>query len=353
MLDKSLLDELADVMTTRGGALPALKCQPFYDLMSELFTTEEAELAVKLPLEAMTANQLSQLIGNVDFVQLEISLESMADKGLVLGEKAGEKTTYKMLPLLPGMMEFQFLKGGTGARDRKIVMLIHTYLKFVNQAFASSAPTTGDDASPGKRIITLETLVAHIAVVHSYADVLELIDKTEHIAVGTCLCRHRGEILGRPCEKPKDVCMIFGREAKAAADRGMVRMLSKHQARGVLDRAEEAGLVHQSMYHQGGFVDFLCNCCTCHCGTLRGIKRAPVPSLAAIVRRVIEIDRESCVNCGDCLPRCQMEALKLELVDLRLDESRCIGCGLCMYACPADALKLVERVNPWDTMPVK
>ncbi len=353
MLDKSLLDELADVITTRGGALPALKCQPFYDLMSELFTAEEAELAVKLPLEAMTARQLSRLIGRTDPVQLEKSLESMADKGLMLGEKAGVKTTYKMLPLLPGMMEFQFLKGGTAARDRRIVLLIHEYLKYVNQAFASSAPATGNDASPGKRIITLEALVAHIAVVHSYADMLELIDKTEHIAVGTCLCRHRGEILDRPCDKPKDVCMIFGLEARAAADRGIVRMLTKAEARGVLDRAEEAGLVHQSMYHQGGFVDFLCNCCTCHCGTLRGIKRAPVPSLAAIVRRVIEIDRESCVNCGDCVPRCQMEALKLEPVDLRLDESRCIGCGLCMYACPVDALKLVARINPWDTMPVK
>jgi ferredoxin len=48
-----------------------------------------------------------------------------------------------------------------------------------------------------------------------------------------------------------------------------------------------------------------------------------------------------------------MEALRLELVDLRLDESRCIGCGLCMYVCPVDALKLVARINPWDTMPVK
>lgn len=353
MLDKTILDRLADALATRGGALPALTCQPFYDLLSELFTTEEARLAVTLPLEAMTAGQLSQLIGNTDFVQIRQTLESMADKGLVLSEKAGENTTYKMLPLLPGIMEFQFLKGGTGQRDRKVILLIHEYLKFVNLAYAPSTAVARDESASGKRIITLEALVAHIAVIHSYADMLELIDKTEHIAVGTCLCRHRGEILDRPCDKPKDVCMIFGQEAKAAADRGLVTMLNKDEARAILDRAEEAGLVHQSMYHQGGFVDFLCNCCTCHCGTLRGIKRAPVPSLAAMVRRVIEIDRQSCVNCGDCVPRCQMEALRLDLVELRLDKSRCIGCGLCIYVCPADALKLVERAHPWDTLPVR
>ena len=353
MLDKSLLDKLADAISTCGGALPALKCQPFYALMSELFTTEEAGLAVKLPLEAMTLKQLSKLAGAPATSSLGGTLEAMADKGLLLAEKAGENTTYKMLPLLPGMMEFQFLKGGTGERDRKIILLIHEYLRFVNQAVAATPRAAGDDASQGKRVITLEKLIAQIAVVHSYADVMDLIDTTEHIAVGTCLCRHRGEILDRPCDKPKDVCMIFGPEAKAAADRGMVRMLSKDDAHQVLDRTEEAGLVHQSMYHQGGFVDFLCNCCACHCGTLRGIKRAQVPSLAAIVKRVIAIDRESCISCGDCVPRCQMEALKQDLVDLKLNAGRCIGCGLCIYACPVDALKLVERANPWVEMPVR
>jgi ferredoxin len=342
MIDRDTLDRLADSMTQRGGALPAVKCQPFYDMMSELFTAEEAVLATKLPLEAMTAGQLSQITGLGDDVRLKNTLESMADRGLILAEKGGDNTTYQLLPLLPGMMEFQFLKGGTSERDRRVILLIHEYLKSVNRAYAATRQATETDAASGKKRITLDALVAHIAVVHSYSQVLELIEKTEHMAVGTCLCRHRGEMLDRPCDKPKDVCMIFGPEAKAAADRGMVRMLSKAEARAVLDRAEEAGLVHQSMYH----------CCSCHCGTLRGIKRSPAPSLAAMVRQVINIDKTSCIVCGDCVTRCQMEALTMDGTDLHLDEKRCISCGLCMYACPVDALELVARAHPWDTIPV-
>ena len=272
----------------------------------------------------------------------------MADKGSLLADKLGDNTTYKLLPLIPGIFEFQFLKGGTGERERKIILLIHEYLKFVNQSAAAAKKT---DTSEKKRVIHLDELISRISVIHSRAEVVDLIDKTDDIAAGNCMCRHRGEIVGRPCEKPKDLCMIFGPEAKPAAARGMVRLVGKDEARKLIDRAEEAALVHCSMYHQGGFIEFICNCCVCHCATLKGIQRSPVPSLAAIVRNVIEIDRDACITCENCVPRCQMQALKMAGDELQFDANRCIGCGLCMYNCPVDALKLVKREGVWANLP--
>ncbi|MGD0854517.1 MAG: 4Fe-4S dicluster-binding protein [Dehalococcoidia bacterium] len=349
MLNQAILEQLTDAIASRGGATPAVKFPQFYDVLNELFTSEEAEIAVKLPLEGITANQIAQLTGTKETGKLVQTLEAMADKGLLLADKLGSNTTYKLLPLIPGMFEFQFLKGGTGEKERKIILLIHEYLKALTQASAA-AKTTGTSTSEKKRVVHLDELVSQIAVIHSYAEVMDLIDKTGDIAVGNCMCRHRGEIVGRPCNKPKELCMMFGPEAKAATARGIVRMVSKDEARKLFDRAEEAALVHQSMYHQGGFIEFLCNCCVCHCATLKGIYRSPVPSLAAIVKHVIEIDRGSCLDCGECVPRCQMEALKMDGDELKLDANRCIGCGLCMYACPADTLKLIKRDNPWAAM---
>jgi hypothetical protein len=215
MLNQAILEQLTDAIASRGGATPAVKFPQFYDVLNELFTSEEAEIAVKLPLEGITANQIAQLTGTKETGKLVQTLEAMADKGLLLADKLGSNTTYKLLPLIPGMFEFQFLKGGTGEKERKIILLIHEYLKALTQASAA-AKTTGTSTSEKKRVVHLDELVSQIAVIHSYAEVMDLIDKTEDIAVGNCMCRHRGEIVGRPCNKPKELCMMFGPEAKAA-----------------------------------------------------------------------------------------------------------------------------------------
>ena len=350
MINAAILERLTDAIAKRGGGAPAIKCQPFYDVLNELFTEAEAELAIQLPAEAMTASQIAKCTGRQDGRELRDMLESMAEKGLLLADEPGENATYKLLPLLPGILEFQFLKGGTGPRDRKIILLIHEYLKYVNK-LASEMPRDAG-ANTKKKTIHLDELVSQIAVIYSYDEALNLINKFDDIAVGNCLCRHRGEITGKPCDKPKDVCMIVGPEAKPAAARGMVKLINKEEARKVLDRAEAAGLVHSSMYHQGGFIEFLCNCCSCHCSTLRGIKRSPAPSEAAITHQVIHVDQETCIGCGECVPRCQTGAIMMEGEAVRLNEIRCIGCGLCRYACPADALKLVKREGIWSNLPV-
>ena len=346
-MNQALLEQLTDAIASRGGATPAIKCPQFYAVLNEFFTAEEAEIAVKLPAEGITAKQIAQLTCAKDTGKLFQTLESMANKGLLLADKLGDNTTYKLLPLVPGMFEFQFMKGGTSERERKIILLIHDYLRALTQASAA-AKTTG--TSEKKRVVHLDELVSQIAVIHSYAESLDLISKTDDIAVGNCMCRHRGEIVGRPCDKPKELCIMLGPEAKAATARGIMRMITRDEARKILDIAEESGLVHQTMYHEGGFIEFLCNCCVCHCATLKGIQRSPVPSLAAIVKHVIEIDKESCLGCGDCVPRCQMGAIKMEGSELKLDANRCIGCGLCMYTCPADSLKLIKRDNPLAAM---
>lgn len=352
-MEQRLLEQLTDAIARRGGATPAVRCQPFYDVLNELFTADEAEIAVKLPMEAIKADRIAELTGIKERGSLVRTLEAMADKGLLLADKLGDNTTYKLLPLVPGMFEFQFLEGKADERQRRIILLIHEYLKALTHASKEqkAAQPAGDTGKT--RTVHVDELVSRIAVIFSRAEVLDMIEKTDDIAVGTCMCRHRGEIVGRPCDRPKDLCMMFGPEAKAARARGRVRMVSKEEARKLLDRAEEAGLVHQTMYHHGGFIEFLCNCCVCHCATLKGIYVSPVPSLAAIVRQVIEIDADSCIGCEACVPRCQMQALKMDGDRLMLNASRCIGCGLCMRDCPTDCLKLVKRENPWDEMLAK
>ena len=59
------------------------------------------------------------------------------------------------------------------------------------------------------------------------------------------------------------------------------------------------------------------------------------------VKRVIELDRESCFHCGGCVSLCPTGALGLaEDYSLELEEDKCVYCEVCIPACPVRALKV-------------
>jgi len=187
--------------------------------------------------------------------------------------------------------------------------------------------------------------------VYPYDKVSEYIANSDYIIVGICYCRHFGELLGFPCSKPKETCMFFGDLARFGAERGFGRSLSKEEAFKVLKRAEEAGLVHCSS-NCGEHVEFICNCCICHCGILQSLKNAAAPSMAATSGFIAVVDKDECMGCGDCIERCPMEALTIEDDIAASNADRCIGCGLCISVCPTAALRLELREQrpslPWN-----
>jgi ferredoxin len=59
------------------------------------------------------------------------------------------------------------------------------------------------------------------------------------------------------------------------------------------------------------------------------------------VKRAIQLDRDSCFDCGTCLSLCPTGALhQTEDKSVELDENKCIYCELCVPSCPVRALKL-------------
>ena len=112
----------------------------------------------------------------------------------------------------------------------------------------------------------------------------------------------------------------------------------------VLNKAEEAGLVHATLNRQE--IDFLCNCCGCHCMILKTALAQPKPGLSLNSGFKPRHDRDLCTSCGTCIDRCPTQALAMDSEDkpaLNLD--RCIGCGVCTTGCAFDAISLVERAG--------
>jgi pyruvate formate lyase activating enzyme len=60
-------------------------------------------------------------------------------------------------------------------------------------------------------------------------------------------------------------------------------------------------------------------------------------------RREVFYDKDSCINCLECLSSCGKEALSISGDVLHFDKAKCDACGDCTHICPTDALVMIGR----------
>lgn len=344
-MSEDVYQRLADAINARGAAYPAVPCPEFYAVAREFFTPEEAEIACHMPNRSAVLEELAGHISKIDQSRLQEHLENMAEKGVVRVKEVNGKKYYELLPFVPGSIELQFMRGRDDERTKRLAQLLREYAKALRN-MATAAPQAAESAATATRTILVRREVQHLSTILPCEEVFKLIENTKHIAAGTCVCRHQGDLLDRPCDKPKaNMCMVFGESARFVAEYGFARPISKEEARRSIEEAEKAGLVHSYANTEDRAINLLCNCCGCHCFILRPLSRHPSPAQGVIAEWVSVIDEDDCTGCGACVDRCWMKALGLEGDRVVCLMERCIGCGVCRYVCPTDAIKLERRVE--------
>ena len=268
-------------------------------------------------------------------------LDRMADKGLCTTALVDGTRFFGTPPFVPGIFEFQFMRGTSTDRDRKLARLIHGY----KAAFEAAQGGALKVPFPTSRVISVDRKVASGNKIHTYDQVSNYIQKYDPISVSTCFCRHEAELLDEndSCGKPKDTCMQFGFGAAFVAERGMGRIVSKEEAMEILDKSEEAGLVHCSQNMQDELT-FLCNCCSCHCMIIKTALAQQKPSEILFSSFQPVFDADLCTACETCVERCPGDALTMGPEDYPvINMDRCFGCGVCATGCPSEAVSLIER----------
>jgi Pyruvate/2-oxoacid:ferredoxin oxidoreductase delta subunit len=336
-MQEQVYQELCQKMVKRGGRYPGMDIPEFYNIVKELFTHEEAAVFNAIPKGYHPANSIA---ANLDKSEQEISaiLEDMADKGLVFAGEMGGTFFYGVAPL-DNIFDFQFMRGTNTERDKKLAKLHHVYKKAVDDA--KGPPTVN---FPITRVIPIDHKIKVGNTVHTYQQVASYIEKYDPLAVSTCYCRQEAKLVDENdiCDKPFEVCMTFGMAAQFIIDRGIGRKISKEEATDILKKSEESGLVHCTLNRQE--IDFLCNCCKCHCIILDTAFSQPKPGLILNSGFHPTWDPKLCETCETCIENCPTTALamgneNLPIVNLDL----CIGCGICATGCPEEAISLVER----------
>jgi ferredoxin len=159
------------------------------------------------------------------------------------------------------------------------------------------------------------------------------------LALTDCACRvHYGR-----CDKPTRVCLLFDDAAERALGTDGARGISAEEAERTIQIADEAGLVHMTLYAPQDRPFAVCNCCSCCCHDLQLLIRHGRADLTVRSDYAAETNADECVQCGRCVERCMFGARRIEGGKLAYDPATCYGCGLCVSVCPTDATSMTLR----------
>jgi Pyruvate/2-oxoacid:ferredoxin oxidoreductase delta subunit len=330
--------DLMEKFAQRGGRYPGMDVPEFYELAEELFTPEEASVAAVMPKGFSTAEQLAPTLDRSP-EEAAALLRTMAAKGLLLAVKTDEAEVYTLPPFVPGIFEYQFMRGTRTEKDVRLARLIKNFRDAVDAVQGMPKITF-----PTTRVIPVDQKIEAGNVIHTYDQMSTYVENADPISVCTCFCRHEAELLdpGDSCGAPNEVCMTFNVGARFAIDQGMGREISKREALEILKKSEEAGLVHCSVNRQN--LDFVCNCCADHCVILEVALAQPKPALALNSGFEPKLDADQCNACEECVDRCPATALAMSEADVpAVDLDRCFGCGVCATTCPTEAFTLIAK----------
>jgi ferredoxin len=257
-------------------------------------------------------------------------MEDMAQKGLLFRKRKGDRVRYAAVPYVVGIFEHQLKR-----MDREFAK---DHEEYFETAFGR---TVQSFKTPVMRTIPINRQLVANYPVAPYEDILQILDNQQTIAVAPCVCRTTTHLAGKDCEKPVENCFSFGSHADYYVENGMGRYISADEAKAIVQKNEEAGLVMQPFNSQkiGG----MCSCCGDCCGVLRSLKMHPTPAKMVQSNYFAQVDKDECTGCETCIGRCQMEAIDVidGSADIQLD--RCIGCGLCVSTCPVEAIRLIQK----------
>jgi electron transport complex protein RnfB len=298
-------------------------------LLKKLFTVEEATLACVMQLAAESVADIASGAG-IELKETRDTLKRMVAKGLIDLKKGEGEFTYAIRPFVVG-----FYEGQLPRMDVEMAELFEQYYRETQGGILRMAPAI-------HRVIPVGAAIPFQVEIHTYERATELLDMAMSWGVRNCICRVQQRLLGKGCDRPLEACLVFA-PIKNAFDRSKVdRAITKEEALRILHKTEEAGLVHSSGNYRNG-IEYICNCCTCCCGIMRGIAEFGIMSAIAHSDFHIAIEDELCSGCGDCLERCQFNALSIPDGIVVANDNHCMGCGLCVVVCPTDALQLKRR----------
>ena len=327
-MSDEVYQKLAQVLNTLPNGFPSTESGLEIKILKKIFTPEEAELFCDLRLTSETAEEISSRTGR-PLEGLEDILITMWKRGEIWGTDINGVKTFKMIPWVIGIYEFQIDR-----MDKEFAGMSEEYRMHFGPPLLMAKPEL-------MQVIPIEKEIPINQQALPYQQVSAIIEKSQSFAVNECICNKEKKLLGKGCNKPDEICLALSTESITLDDHPWGRPINREEAYEVLKKAEENALVHLSSNTESDQW-FICNCCGCCCEAMIASRRFSHLNPVHTTNFIPEIDTTNCNGCGKCVNICPVEAMTLMSANdphrpkkkqARLDEQRCLGCGLCLRAC--------------------
>lgn len=332
----SIFEKLAEALDRLPNGFPRTPGNVEILILKKIFSEEEAELAGEL---SGTPEPVGEIAGRLGIAEGELKsrLIKMAKRGLLWMWRKDAKTVFRLAPFIVGVYESQL-----ETMDHEFAHLVEEYMENGGAAGIMKPQPALHRVVPAHSSVKSEWILP-------YDDIRVMLEKAKSFRARDCICRVQQDALNnRRCDFPVKNCVTFSPVERASHPND----ITEEEAIALLDEAEEVGLVHcVSNVIQDVF--YVCNCCGCCCGVLRGITDWGIEESVARANYYAQIDTGECTGCGVCVERCQVRAIILEEDVAAVARDKCIGCGLCVSGCPVKAVSLerksdAEMIHPPD-----
>ena len=320
---------LAKHLDQLPGGYPATESGVELRILRRLFSEQEAELAIKLSPLPEEVEIIARRAG-LPAAEAGQRLESMAQKGLIFRlTRENRPVRYLASQFVIGIWEYH-----VNDLDVELIRDFNEYLPvLIDMKTWKKAPQL-------RTVPVNRSLEVDLGAL-PYENAVQMVERHSRFVEAPCICRREHHMIGEGCDKPEGCCLVMGVAADYYEKNGLGRRITREEALGILKKADEVGLVLQSSFSQK--ISNICCCCGCCCQILLNVKKQSEPAALVASPFTVALDRETCIGCGVCERRCQVDALRLEDDKAQVELRRCIGCGLCVTTCPSGALTLKRK----------
>jgi electron transport complex protein RnfB len=325
-LAEDIYEQLAKALDKLPNGFPRTPANTEIKILKKIFTPEEARIASQLTNKYEPINTILQRT-KIQPDKAEQTLTNMAKRGLLWYEKHDDKPTLRLAPFIVGIYEAQL-----ETMDHELAHLVEEYLTNGGAKAIMQPQPALHRVVPAQKAVKTELILP-------YDDVRNILLNSKTFHLRDCICRVQQDKIGkRRCTFPLRTCLSFSQNTRPPDPLD----ITKEEALAFLDKTEEIGLVHTVSNIMKDF-GYICNCCGCCCGILRGITDWGIENSVAHANYYAVIDPEKCLGCGTCIKRCQVHAITEKEGKSIINLEKCIGCGLCATGCPNNAARLERK----------
>jgi len=327
--------------------------ETFYAILRELYSTEEADVVIKMPYGLNKFNKIEK-ITKCEGSKLRKILESLCSKGLVMDLLIQDEYCYMISPIMVGIFELTMMRTGDNLNTKEWAKLFHKYING-DDSFHAANYKNNEKISIMRTLPHEDTIeTSEYVEVLDYEKATSIVEMSDKFAVSLCACRHeKFHINEKKCDVPLDNCSSFGLSADLLIRHNLAKEISKSEMLENLARSKEMGLMFNCDNVKKD-VGYICHCCGCCCNLVSGITKFGYANTIVTSNFIAETDEDGCAGCGTCAETCMINAIEMLSEDKpKIDTSICVGCGVCALKCDTGALKLVKRgyrvIHPEDT----